>query len=126
MSSTELFIAIQQNKVRFFQKQEHYIPLTLDGMEEFPSSDLTQDIPGLLERFADKLNLNSPAELSVFVLSGEHPNLARSMVQFINQHTACLNCMGYQKHSHQHHPRLAQRCFPGNRYVWGQLWQCQL
>ena len=70
MSSTELFIAIQQNKVRFFQKQEHYIPLTLDGMEEFPSSDFTQDIPGLLERFADKLNLNSPAELSVFVLSG--------------------------------------------------------
>ena len=93
MSSTELFIAIQQNKVRFFQKQEHYIPLTLDGMEEFPYSDFTQDIPGLLERFADKLNLNSPAELSVFVLSGEHPNLARSMVQFINQHTACLNCM---------------------------------
>ena len=70
MSSTELFIAIQQNKVRFFQKQEHYIPLTLDGMEEFPYSDFTQDIPGLLERFADKLNLNSPAELSVFVLSG--------------------------------------------------------
>ena len=67
MSSTELFIAIQQNKVRFFQKQEHYIPLTLDGMEEFPSSDLTQDIPGLLERFADKLNLNSlPSCLFLF------------------------------------------------------------
>lgn len=92
MAQVKMLIVLQGNKVSFFQKRERYELLTLDGLNEFVCSDSAKEVACLLERFADKLNLESAAGISVSVLSAEGSAVIQPVMKSIREKTSCSDC----------------------------------
>lgn len=92
MVKSEILINIRGNNVSFYQKQGQYELMTLDGLNVFACSDITQDVPVLLERFADKLNLESAASISAIVHSIDGSAIIQKVINSIREKTSCSNC----------------------------------
>lgn len=94
MIKAELLVIINGGTASFFQKREQYELLILDGLSEFECSNFAKEIVALLERFADKLNLESVSELNISVLSTEERDVVPTVIQAIRDNTSCQNCVG--------------------------------
>lgn len=92
MSKVELLVVLQGKRARFFQRRDQYTLLTLDGLNEFSCPSPTEEIPELLKAFADKLNLESAAELSVSLLSTEGAGDVQPVIRSIVEKAGCASC----------------------------------
>lgn len=90
MNKADLLIVLLGKRARFFQKRDQYTLLTLDGLNEFSCPSPAEEIPELLTRFADKLNLESAEELSVSLLSKEGEVDVQSVRKAIEKEVRCV------------------------------------